>query len=228
LTRADQADPTVWDREFARWIREAREAGGDPNDIGDERWAEDLHDEDLDTHYLSLVAPESVVLELGPGSGRLTRHLIGRCRELVVVDSSPMVCRWMEEYLARKGRFRLYLIDGPHLAMLGDEEVDAVFAHGVVEHLDLDELYWFLAEFHRVLKPGGAVVFNFDNVMTERGVEVMLQDGPDRRALFRVQHPEAIRRVASVAGFAQVELDCPPGRVSFARLVKDDRSSGRA
>jgi predicted SAM-dependent methyltransferase len=35
-------------------------------------------------------------------------------------------------------------------------------AHGVVEHFELDELYWFLGEFARVLRPGGKVGFDFD------------------------------------------------------------------
>ena len=104
--------------------------------------------------------------------------------------------------------------------MVDDHEVDAVFAHGVVEHLDLDELYWFLVEFHRVLAPSGWVAFNFDNVMTDRGAEVMSQDGPGNRALFRVHHPESIRRVAELAGFPGIEIICTPGRIAFARLTK--------
>lgn len=86
--------------------------------------------------------------------------------------------------------------------------------------MDLDELYWFLAEFDRVLRPGGKVAFNFDNVLTDRGVEVMLQDGPNNRALFRVHHPESIRRVAEMAGFGGIEILSTPGRIGFARLTK--------
>jgi SAM-dependent methyltransferase len=213
-------EPTVWDRQFVGWIRDAKAAGRDPNDVGDERWREDLLDTGLREHYLPAVGPESVVLELGPGSGRLSRHLIGRCRELILVDASQMVCDWLSRYLEGKGRFRVYRIDGPRLAMVQDKEIDAVFAHGVVEHLDLDELYWFLAEFGRVLRPGGKVGFNFDNVLTDRGVEVMLQDGPKDRALFRVHHPESIRRVAEVAGFEGIEIFSTPGRIGFVQLTK--------
>jgi SAM-dependent methyltransferase len=211
---------TIWDGHFTRWIREARASGRDPNDIGDERWSEDLLDIALEQHYLPNVNADSIVLELGPGSGRLSRHLIGACRELIVVDASPVTCDWIREYLSGKGRYRVYRSDGPRLPMVDDHEVSAVFAHGVVEHLDLDELFWFLVEFHRVLRPGGGVAFNFDNVMTERGAEVMSQDGPGNRALFRVQHPESIRRVAEVAGFSDVEIFCTSGRIAFARLTK--------
>lgn len=222
LLTVDAAPPTIWDRHFAGWIQEAQASGRDPNDIGDERWAEDLLDVGLEDHYLPAFGPDSVVLELGPGSGRLTRHLVGKCLELIVVDSSLIVCDWITQYLAGKGAYRVYAIAGPHFPMVGSGEIDAVLAHGVVEHLDLDELYWFLVEFHRVLRQGGKVAFNFDNVMTDRGVEVMSQDGPGIRALFRVQHPESIRRVAEAAGFV-VEVICTSGRIAFASLTKSPR-----
>jgi SAM-dependent methyltransferase len=209
-----------WDRDFRRWVREADASGADPNDLGDLRWAEDLLEEGLRDHYLPLVERGAVALELGPGTGRLTRHLVGVCEEVVVVDRSSFVCAWMSEYLRDRGRHRVYRIDGPSLPMILDGEVDVVLAHGVVEHLDLDELYWFLLEFHRVLRTGGGVAFNFDNVMTSRGAEVLTQDGPGRRALFRVHHPEAVRRVAELTGFADVSIVETPGRVAFARLSK--------
>jgi SAM-dependent methyltransferase len=203
-----------------QWIRETEAEGRDPNDLGDERWAEDLLQEGLSEHYLPSVVPASVVLELGPGTGRLSRHLVGRCRELIVVDSSPLVCQWIQRYLQDKGTFSVHRIEGPFLPMLGDGQVDAVFAHGVIEHLDLDELHWFLVEFLRVLRPGGVVAFNFDNVLTDRGIEVMTQDGPQRRALFRVHHPDSIRRVAEALGFVDVRVFPSTGRVAFARFKK--------
>jgi ubiquinone/menaquinone biosynthesis C-methylase UbiE len=219
LTRVDRSVEMAWDRDFRRWIREAEAAGVDPNDVGDALWEEDLLEDGLRDHYLPLVGPDAVVLEAGPGTGRLTRHLVGRCREVVVVDRSSFVCDWMLRYLRDRGPHRVYRIDGPSLPMIADREIDAVLAHGVVEHLDLEELHWFLAEFHRVLRPGGGVAFNFDNVLTDRGAEVMLQDGPGTRALFRVQHPEAIRRVADLAGFDDVRIAETAGRIAFARLT---------
>jgi hypothetical protein len=55
----------------------------DPNDIGDADWATDLLGDGLEHHYLRLLSPDALIVELGPGSGRLSRHLIGHCKELV-------------------------------------------------------------------------------------------------------------------------------------------------
>ena len=100
-----------WDRRFKRWVRQGGELR-DPNDVGDADWATDLLTEGLDGHYLRLLSPDAVVVELGPGSGRLSRHLIGRCKELVVVDNSPYVCKWMQKYLANKGSFQVHHLGG--------------------------------------------------------------------------------------------------------------------
>jgi SAM-dependent methyltransferase len=125
-----RAAPNVWDRQFVKWIRDAEATGRDPNDIGDERWREDLLDTALEEHYLPAVGRDSVVLELGPGSGRLSRHLIGRCRELILVDTSQIVCDWLSRYLDGKGQFRIFRIDGPRFMMVHDEEIDAVLGMG--------------------------------------------------------------------------------------------------
>jgi SAM-dependent methyltransferase len=209
-----------WDRHFKRWARRSG-AVGDPNDIGDADWTTDMLDEGLEHHYLRLLSPDAVIVELGPGSGRLSRHLIGRCKKLVAVDSSPYVCKWMRKYLADKGPFQVHQLDGPRLAMLHDATVDAVVAHGVFEHLDLDESYWFLVEFARVLRPGGICSFNFDTVTTPDGIAALREyGGPGRRSVFRLHHPESIGCIARAAGFQAIDIRETSTRVAFADLTR--------
>jgi SAM-dependent methyltransferase len=209
-----------WDRHFKRWARQGSQLN-DPNDVGDADWASDLLTEGLNDHYLRLLSPDAVVVELGPGSGRLTRHLIGRCRELVVVDSSRYVCKWMREYLVGKGSFQVHQLNGPRLPMLRDATVDAVVAHGVFEHLDLDETYWFLLEFARVLRSGGVCSFNFDTVTTQDGMAALREyGGPSRRSVFRLHHPESIRCIARASGFQGVEINETATRIAFADLTR--------
>ena len=209
-----------WDRHFKRWARQGGELK-DPNDVGDADWATDLLDEGLEHHYLRLLSPDATIVELGPGSGRLTRHLIGRCKELVVVDDSPYVCKWMGKYLVGKGRFRVHRLNGPRLPMLRDATVNAVVAHGVFEHLDLDESYWFLVEFARVLRRGGICSFNFDTVTTPAGVDALRgYGGPGWRSVFRLHHPESIRCIGEAAGFQAVDIKETSTRIAFADLTR--------
>jgi SAM-dependent methyltransferase len=209
-----------WERDFKRWAQQ-QGRGLDPNDVGDAEWASDLLDEGLRDHYLPLLSPQAVIVELGPGSGRLSRHLIGRCRELIALDNSKYVCKWMRGYLEGKGRFEVHRISGPRLPMLGDAAADAVVAHGVFEHLDLDETYWFLSEFARALRPGGVCSFNFDSPVTSDGIAAMRRHGgPGHRSVYRLHHPESIRCVAAAAGFASASITQTDTRIAFADLTR--------
>ena len=192
-----------WDGQFRQWIKSAISRGLDPNDVGDEAWANDHLSEILEDLYLKYIPEDGIVLELGPGSGRLTRHLIGRAQRIELVDNSKFVIEWMKNYLDGKARFRTHLVDRPACPAITDASVDLVVAHGVIEHLDFDETYSFLIEFHRVLKPGGYVSYNYDTLHSSGGVEWfrLKHRGPGIRCTFRFYTPDFMARIAEVAGF---------------------------
>jgi len=209
-----QAD--TWDHYFRRWIEDARVAGQDPNDIGDVEWASDGLSEALERWYLPLAAASADIVELGPGSGRLTRHLVAAGARVTVVDRSEFVCEWMRSYLPG---IDVRHIVGCHLP-LASESMDAFCAHGVFEHLLAEEIYWFLVEGARVLRPGGAAAFNFDNVATTGGLDhLVAHSSPDRVSVFRFHHPDAIAALARRAGFSDVRIETSESRNGFAHLT---------
>jgi ubiquinone/menaquinone biosynthesis C-methylase UbiE len=217
--RVEYLPAASWNSQFASWAKEAKALGTDPNDIGDDKWASDLLEEGLNDHYLPFVQEDSVVLELGPGSGRLSRHLIGQCNRLILADSSKPVCKWIEEYLQGKGTYEVHRIKDASIPQVASGTVDCVLAHGVVEHLDFDECYWFFTEFFRVLKPGGVVAFNYDSVLSDDAFEMLRRHGsPEVRCVFRLHHPAELERLARVAGFSRVENFASDTRISFAHL----------
>jgi SAM-dependent methyltransferase len=211
-----------WDASFIRWINAAKADGGDPNDVGDVEWSNDDMDYALDEHYLPHIDSESVVLELGPGTGRLTRKLIAKCREMILVDHSKLVCNWLETYLEGKGNFRIYHVETPKLSMIENDSVSVVLAHGVVEHLDLHDLSWYFDEFFRVLKPGGVMAFNYDNISSDEGVEWLIEKryGPGDNCVFRFYTPEVLTRVATRSGFDVFRMTSPASRLGYAELIK--------
>jgi SAM-dependent methyltransferase len=211
-----------WDRKFAAWIAQAREQGIDPNDLGDVAWADDRLGESLSGHYLPAISAQSVVLELGPGTGRLSRHLIDRCRELVLADYSQLVCDWLQHYLRSKGRFRIVHLSSPVLAEIPSQTVDVVVAHGVFEHIDLDDMASFLDEFARVLRPGGVAMFNFDNFVSRGGLEwfARWRPAPGNPGIFRFYHPDVVRAVAALSGFEVQYIAADDSRHATAKLTK--------
>jgi SAM-dependent methyltransferase len=207
-----------WDRAFLGWIARAKALGKDPNEIGDEAWdANPLHA--MERYVFPHIHGNSVVLELGPGTGRATRHVISRCGEIIAVDYSKVVCDWLREYLRGKGKFRVLEIDRPRLESVASESVDFVFAYGVFEHIDLDDMFCFLEEFQRVLKPGGVIWFNFDTLMTDAGLQWFTQYRerlkPGEPCVFRFHHPDVVHRLAQSAGLHPLEKLPDNGRFAF-------------
>lgn len=208
-------DRRHWDAQFARWIAKARDAGVDPNDVGDQEWSGNAL-EGCRQYLFPLMTPDAVVLELGPGSGRYTRHVLPRCARMILVDYSKLVCDWLSEYLHGKGTFTVHHIQQPLIPEVADESVDVVFANGVFEHIDPDDTDYFLQEFRRVLKPGGRLWFNFDNFMSPGGSEWFRDQAPrpGARRVFRFYHPDMLKRMAEMRGFHDVQIGVSEGRLA--------------
>lgn len=204
-----------WDVHFKEWIERSQSAGLDPNDIGDQAWGNDFLDRALDTRYLPYIKKEDTVLELGPGTGRLTRHLIGRCRRIEIVDNSAFVIDWMGKFLEGKCEYGLHHVKNEHIPGMASGSVGAVVAHGVFEHLDFDETANFLDEFKRVLRPGGYVSYNYNTLHNDEGFAWFRTHlkGPGRRCIFRFYTPDFMERLAKFSGFDVVEHDTANGRL---------------
>jgi len=221
LKQSTPDDLKPWDRDFLRWIAEAEATGKDPNDIGDAAWSGSRL-EVSERHYFPHITPRSVVLELGPGTGRVTRYVIGRCQEMVLVDYSPVVCEWLPKYLAGKGRFRVHRIAGPAFPDVEGASVDVAIANGVFHHIDTYATFFFLEEFYRVLRPGGVVSFDFVQLVSAEGRQFFKQwrPAPGSESIFRFHHPEVIRTLAELAGFEIIALTSNDSRLAFLEARK--------
>ena len=209
-----------WDAVFDSWIAAAHARGEDPNDAGDREWGNPVPY--LERHYYPHLAPDKVVLELGPGSGRYTRHLISRVKKLILVDDSARVVEWLREYLRGKGDHEVFLAENCSLGFVADSSVDAVFASGVFEHLSLEQFYLYLNSFFRVLKQAGVVVLNFDNFQSKEGFawfkKWLPADGS--RGLFRFYHPETVEQICRDAGFVEISILADDGRMAVLNCRK--------
>lgn len=218
--KIDSVRTRAWDRFFERWISEAKSKGIDPNDVGDIEWENDALSRGLDEFYLPRISETAVVLELGPGSGRLSRHLVGKVKNLVLVDYSPAVTKWLTTYLNGKGDHEVRLIETPGLPGMPPRSVDVAFAHGVVEHFDQEVLVAFLVDLERVLKPGAQFVFTFNDLSSPEARKYLTDAGgvatPNR---FRFYEPAALERLGHMFGF-RVDLTITGGRISFAVFTR--------
>jgi cyclopropane fatty-acyl-phospholipid synthase-like methyltransferase len=206
--RRRPAKGTPWDRQFAEWIAAAQRQNRDPNDVADEKWGDVRHL--IDKYYGPHLRPDATVLELGPGSGRITRHLIDRCGRLVLVDASDFVIKWITDYLVSKGKqhFVALKVSDCRLRPVADASVDFIVSDGVFHHLDIEDFHRYAIAFRRVLAPGGALAFNFVNLMAPEGYALFRAhaERSDKRDVFRWHHPEMVECVFRQAGFDAIEL----------------------
>jgi SAM-dependent methyltransferase len=202
-----------WDRYFKLMIDRAEATGEDPNDFVDEDWGAEMFRHTFESHYSPHLSPDTVVLELGPGLGRLTRLVLPKVKKMVLVDYSQFACDWLEKYCGGRGEVRIVKIERPSLGFVPGNSIDLVLSQGVFDHLDVDIVYCFLDEFYRVLKPGGAASFNFFHMSNDSGTEFFLKtrnklgDGP---SIFRFFHPDTMTRLVKSAGFDVLQLETFP------------------
>jgi ubiquinone/menaquinone biosynthesis C-methylase UbiE len=98
-------------------------------------------------------------LEIGAGTGYFTLNLLraGAVREATCTDISPGMLRTLSANAGRLGlTVRTARADAESLPF-ADGSFDLVLGHAVLHHLpDLERAF---GEFHRVLRPGGRIVF---------------------------------------------------------------------
>jgi len=98
-------------------------------------------------------------LEVGAGTGYFSLNLLraGIVREATCTDISPGMVRALTTNAERLGLSVKGLRADAESLPFADESFDLVLGHAVLHHLpDLERAF---AEFHRVLRPGGRIVF---------------------------------------------------------------------
>lgn len=99
--------------------------------------------------------PSHHVLELGCGVGRIGRELVEHVGHWHGVDISQSMLDVAAERLAPFSNVSLTRLERTSLEMLDSDSFDRVYSVAVLCHIDKEDLYLYLHELHRVLKPGG-------------------------------------------------------------------------
>ena len=97
-------------------------------------------------------------LDFGCGAGRLTRPLASRFEAAVGVDITPAMLDMARRDNPVAQQCEFVLNTRPDLALLRDGEFDLVYSSVVLQHLPPVLIRAYLAEFARVLRPGGSLI----------------------------------------------------------------------
>ena len=162
------------------------------------------------------------VLELGCGTGYLTKELVKTGAEVFAIDISASL---MEE--AKKGIAAANLhfaVDNAYEMSFRDGTFDSVVGSSVLHHLDIRKA---LAEIGRVLKGGGRIRFTEPNMLNpqiavEKNIPFLkkaLHNTPDETAFFRWEMVKLLRESSfteiAVTPFDFLHPAVPKGAAPF-------------
>ena len=111
-----------------------------------------------------LLQPDDQVLELGCGVGRIGRELAPQCRSWHGVDIAANMLTVAKQRTSHLSNVAFQHLHRTSLSMFADASFDKAYAVAVLIHLDKEDVFLYLREVTRILRPGGLVYFDTWNL----------------------------------------------------------------
>src|SRR5262249_10090004 len=143
---------------FVGYLDAATQVGLDVNDYEEQQLGWRLPLPTLEAVVFPYLQSDAKVCEIGPGTGRWSRHLAQTIPDgdVHLVAPSPWMVRFLRSYVASAPtRVESHLNDGQSLPFEQDRWLDLVFSANTLVELKLGTIYRYAREFSRCLKPGG-------------------------------------------------------------------------
>ncbi|MEO8665795.1 MAG: class I SAM-dependent methyltransferase [Ignavibacteria bacterium] len=211
---------------YPDYLRAANELGLDVNDYLDNNlgWIKpgQVLEEVLYPVMTNLQSPK--ILELGPGTGRWTRQILKRAKqinstEFSLADHSQWMIDFLRSYFNNEKIIKAYKNNGISLPFK-QNEYDLIFSQGVFIELKPSFIYLYSKEFARVLKPGGYCVFDYFNFDSNDGWEYFIKESDKGNIYYTFYSDEFIDRLFKLAGFI-LEKRFTYGKAKFVVMKKD-------
>ena len=156
--------------------------------------------------------PAGTALEIGCGGGRITSRAAGCFGRVHACDISAEMLK-LSAASVKDAHVSFHRLDGFTLKDFADASMDRVYSHDVFVHFSSLQVYPYLEEIRRILKPGGIGLLSFYNFVAHFKLfkEMSLQFRAERRfpPHMRVHFvtEEMVRTMLDELGLEAVEID---------------------
>ncbi len=198
---------TVNAESYPAYVEEAKKLNIDINDYLDNNlgWVKPLPIlEEVVFPYLNKISNPKI-LELGPGTGRWTRHILNfakqkDCNEYLLVDHSEWMINFLKSYFKDENIIKFFRNDGKSLPDRKNE-FDLIFSQGLFIMLKPALLYLYSLEFSKILKPGGFLIFDYFNCENNEGWEYFIKESEKGNLWYTYYPDDFVNKIFESAGF---------------------------
>ncbi len=141
----------TWDKRGDEWSNQA-DFCNQPYD----KWKKSL----IENFVYKYINKNSTVLEIAPGYGRWTEHIIKRAKKVILVDLSPKCINHCKERFREYKNIDYYCNDGKSLDFLKNNSIDFIWSYDSFVHMEANVIENYLRQFSRVLKKGGITIIH--------------------------------------------------------------------
>jgi SAM-dependent methyltransferase len=169
------------------------------------------------------LGPEVDVLELGCGGGKFSAHLRPRSRSLVCADISADMLARTRAHVGEGDDVSYLQLNGRDFGGVADASVDFIYSYDVLLHLQPQNVFSYLRDARRILRPGGIFMIHAINLASPGGsyhFEVQYVqdtwtrpfDDPHRLGHIYYMSEDQLRELATLARFGvdRMVSDWPP------------------
>ena len=150
------------------------------------------------------VKPNQTIVEIGPGNGFYTDRFLPDATKSYLVDYSQVLCyQLLPDKYKDNPKVSIIYTTNCRMPTIGDGEVDLVFSLASFVHIDIETIYGYLLESHRILRQDGIVVLQYASMVGDDAFQWYVDHCPPdfSRHTMRCQHPQAMVNLAGRVGF---------------------------
>lgn len=226
-----------WSAYPKKWKRH-RYLNMDFETLGEEWGGPEFADAIIDDLVADRLGPDVDVLEIGCGGGKFSQRIAPKVRSLIAADISPAMIEQTSDELKRRGigdNVSFQLLNGTDFEGVAENSLDFIFSYDVQLHMQPQNVFSYMLDARRVLRPDGVFMLHQINLASPGGLEHFLVqfgedtwdfafDSPARLGHIYYMSKDQMQALADAAGLELEQIvDDFPGKDSPLYPITSDR-----